>query len=224
VTGQPDVDVAVRRALSERSDVAQARKQIENSDTSIALARNQVLPDLRAQATYLTNGQGGSRLLRSDGFPGTVIGTQNTSFGSVLGQVLSSDFPTWTVGLTLSYPLGRSVDQANLARARIERDQSAARVRSLELSVVKEVRDAALRLEQNRQRIETAKLGRELAEQRLDAEQRRFEVGMSTSFLVIQAQRDLAVARDNEQRSYLDYQLAAVTFERVQRVGQPTTR
>jgi outer membrane protein TolC len=89
----------------------------------------------------------------------------------------------------------------------------------MELSVVREVRDAALRLEQNRQRIETARLGRELAEQRLDAEQKRFEVGMSTSFLVIQAQRDLAVARDNEQRSYLDYQLAVVTFERVQQVG-----
>ena len=89
----------------------------------------------------------------------------------------------------------------------------------MELSVVREVRDAALRLEQNRQRIETARLGRELAEQRLDAEQKRFEVGMSTSFLVIQAQRDLSIARDNELRSYLDYQLAAVTFERVQRTG-----
>ena len=63
---------------------------------------------------------------------------------------------------------------------------------------MREVRDAALRVEQNRQRIETAQLGRELAEQRLDAEQKRFEVGMSTSFLVIQAQRDLAVARNNE--------------------------
>ena len=131
--------------------------------------------------------------------------------------MLGADYPTWTVGLSLSYPIGHSASQANLARAEIEREQAAARVRSLELSVVREVRDAALRLEQNRQRIETTKLGRELAEQRLDAEQKRFEVGMSTSFLVIQAQRDLAVARDNEQRSYLDYQLAAVNFERVQR-------
>jgi len=220
VSGQPDVEAAVRRALGERSDVAQARKEIENSDTNVALAKNQTLPDLRAQATYLTNGQGGSRLLRTGGFPGTITGVQATSFGDVLGQVLSSDYPTWTVGLTLSYPLGRSADEANLARAQIERDQAAARVRSMELSVVREVREAALRLEQNRQRIETAKLGRELAEQRLDAEQKRFEVGMSTSFLVIQAQRDLAVARDNEQRSYLDYQLAAVNFERVQQVGR----
>ena len=218
--GPPDVDAAVRRALAERSDIAQARKQIENSDTTVALAKNQTLPDLRAQATYVTNGQGGSRLLRTGGFPGTITGIEATSYGNVLGQVLSSDFPTWTVGFTLSYPLGRSVDEANLARARVVRDQTAARVRSLEVSVVREVRDVALRLEQNRERIETTKLGRELAEQRLDAEQRRFEVGMSTSFLVIQAQRDLVIARDNELRAHLDYQLASVAFERAQRVGR----
>jgi outer membrane protein TolC len=216
VGAPPDVDAAVRRALAERADLAEARRQIENSETTVTLARNDTLPDLRAQATYLTNGQGGTRLLRTQGFPGTIIGVDRTSYGSVLEQVLSGDFPTWSVGVTLTYPLGRSVEEANLARARLERDQAAAQVRSLELSVVREVRSAALRLEQNRQRIETARLGRELAEQRLDAEQRRFEVGMSTSFLVIQAQRDLVVARDNELRAFLDYQLAVVAFERVQ--------
>jgi HAE1 family hydrophobic/amphiphilic exporter-1 len=220
IGGPPDVDAAVRRALAERSDVATARKQVQNRETTIDLARNEKLPDLRAQATYITNGQGGSRLLRSGGFPGTITGVQGTPFSSVLGQVLTSDYPTWTVGLTLSYPIGYSVAEATLARAQIERDQAAAQVRSLELSVVREVRDAALRLEQNRQRIETAQLGRELATQRLDAEQKRFEVGMSTSFLVIQAQRDLAVASDNELRAYLDYQLAVVNFERAQRVGR----
>jgi outer membrane protein TolC len=81
------------------------------------------------------------------------------------------------------------------------------------------VRDAASRLEQNQQRIETTRLGRELAEQRLDAEQRRFEVGLSTSFLVIQAQRDLAVARNSETQALLDYQLSNVTFETVQQSG-----
>ena len=216
----PDVDTAVKRALAERGDLLEARRQIENSETTVALARNETLPDLRAQVTYLTHGQGGTRLLRTGGFPGTIVGQDTTSFGSVLGQVLGADYPTWSVGFTLSYPVGRSTEEAALVRARLERDQTAARVRSMELSVVREVRDAALRLEQNRQRIETAQLGRELAEQRLDAEQRRFEVGMSTSFLVIQAQRDLAVARDNEQRSYLDYQLTVVEFERVQQVGR----
>jgi outer membrane protein TolC len=121
--------------------------------------------------------------------------------------------------MTFSYPLGKSAAEANLARTRIEKDQQSARLRSLEFAAVREVREAALRLEQNQQRIETAQLSRELAEQRLDAEQKRFEVGMSTSFLVIQAQRDLAVARNNELQAALDYQLAVVAFETVQRAA-----
>ncbi len=215
----PDVDAAVRRALAERPDIAEGRKQIQIGDTNVLLSKNQTLPDLRVQASYVTNGQGGSRLIRTGGFPGTISGTEYTSFGTVLGQVLTSDFPTWTLGFTLAYPLGKSVEEANLARARLERDQAAARVRQIELVAVREVRDAALRLEQNRQRIETAQLGRELAEQRLDAEQKRFEVGMSTSFLVIQAQRDLVVARNNELQASLAYQLAVVAFETAQRAG-----
>ena len=212
----PDVDAAVRRALSVRPDIAEQHKQIEISETNVALSKNQTLPDLRLQASYVTNGLGGSRLLRTGGFPGTIIGTADTSYGSVLEQALSADYPTWTFGFTLNYPIGKSTEEANLARARLEREQANARLQSIELVAVREVRDAALRVEQNRQRIETAQLGRELAEQRLDAEQKRFEVGMSTSFLVIQAQRDLAVARNNELQANLAYQLSVIAFEAVQ--------
>ncbi|HJR61639.1 MAG TPA: TolC family protein [Vicinamibacterales bacterium] len=220
VGAPPDVDAAVRRALAERTDLARARKEIEISETGIALARSETKPDLRLEANYLTDGAGGTRLLRTGGFPGIVTGSEVTSYGDVLGQVLGFDYPTWTVGLTLSYPLGRSAAEANLARARIEKDQQAARLRSLEFAAVREVREAAWRLEQNQQRIETARLSRELAEQRLDAEQKRFEVGMSTSFLVIQAQRDLAVARNNELQASLDYQLAVIAFETAQQIGR----
>ena len=216
----PDVDAAVRRALAERTDIRRTRKEMEIADTEIAFARNETRPDLRLEANYLTDGAGGTRLIRTGGFPGTVTGTEVTSYGDVLGQVLGFDYPTWTVGMTFSYPLGKSAAEANLARARIEKDQRAARLRSLEFTVVREVRDAAWRLEQNQQRIETARLSRELAEQRLDAEQKRFEVGMSTSFLVIQAQRDLAVARNNELQASLDYQLALIAFQTAQQVGR----
>jgi hydrophobic/amphiphilic exporter-1 (mainly G- bacteria), HAE1 family len=215
----PDVDAAVRRALAERPDIVEARTQIAIGETNIKLSRNATLPDVRLQATYLTNGLGGSRLIRTGGFPGTVVGTENTGLGTVLGQVFQSDFPTWSVGVTMNYPIGKSAEEANLARSRIERDQAQARLRDVELVAVREVRDAALRLEQNRQRIETAQLGRELAEQRLDAEQKRFEVGMSTSFLVIQAQRDLAVARNNELLASLQYQLALVGFQTAQQTS-----
>ncbi len=220
----PDVDVAVRRALNERPDIAEARKQIQIDDTTVLLSKNQTLPDLRLQATYLTNGLGGTKLIRTGGFPGTVVGTEKTPFGTVLDQVITADFPTWSLGFTLSYPLGKSVEEANYARAKLERDQSQARLRSVELIAVRQVRDAALRLEQNRQRIETAEQGRTLAEQRVDAEQRRFEVGMSTSFLVIQAQRDLAEARNNELQAKLAYQLAVIAFETAQTTSGPLSR
>ena len=122
--------------------------------------------------------------------------------------------------MTFTYPLGKSAAEANLARTRIEKDQQATRLRGLEVTAVREVRDAAWRLEQNQQRIETAQLSRELAQQRLEAEQKRFDVGMSTSFLVIQAQRDLAIAANNELRAYLDYQLAVIAFETAQQIAR----
>jgi hydrophobic/amphiphilic exporter-1 (mainly G- bacteria), HAE1 family len=218
----PDVDSAVRNALRQRTDLQRSQRQIENSETVVALARNASLPDLRLQATYLTNGLGGTELLRTGGFPGTVVGRNFVAFGDVLRQLFAANYPTWTVGFTLSYPLGRSADQAALARSTLERDQNVARLRSSELKVVREVRQAAMQLEQNRQRIDTTRLGRELSEQRLDAEQKRFEVGMSTNFNVIQAQRDLAVARNNELQAQLDYQQALITYETVQRVGGVT--
>jgi hydrophobic/amphiphilic exporter-1 (mainly G- bacteria), HAE1 family len=216
ILAMPDVDAAVRRALAERTDLSNARSTLQIDETNIALSKSQTLPDLRVQANYIGNGAGGSRLVREGGFPGTVVGTVDTSFGSTLGQVFSGDFPTWTLGVQFSYPLGNSTQQANLTRAKVERDQDTARLRSNELAAVREVRQAAIRLSQNRQRIETTKLARELAEQRLDAEQKRFEVGMSTSFLVIQAQRDLAIARNSELQALLDYQLSVISFDAVQ--------
>jgi len=220
IGGVPDLDTAVARALRERTDLANLRREIQNTETVMTLSRNETLPDLRLQATLLTDAAGGSRLIREGGFPGEIVGRQSTSFGNVLNQLLSADYPTWTVGFSLSYPLGRSAAEADLARARIERDQGAARLRTAELNAVREVREAAWLLEQNQQRIETTRLARELAEQRLDAEQKRFDVGMSTSFLVIQAQRDLAIARNNELIARLDYQLAVVAFEAVQLAGR----
>ncbi|HEX6973502.1 MAG TPA: TolC family protein, partial [Vicinamibacterales bacterium] len=214
-----NVEAAVTNTLANRTDIVRARKQIENAETAVQLSKSDTLPDLRLQANYLTDGAGGTRLIREGGFPGVITGSESTGYGGLLGQVFSFDYPTWTVGVTFSYPLGKSLAEANLARARVEKDQQMARLRAIELSAVREVRDAALRVEQNQQRIETTRLGSELAAQRLEAEQKRFDVGMSTSFLVIQAQRDLVIARNNELQAALDYQLALVQFQAVQQVS-----
>jgi HAE1 family hydrophobic/amphiphilic exporter-1 len=213
-----DVDGAVRRALAERTDLARLRKQIDLSDTNVALAKNAVLPDVRLQASYLTNGLGGTELLR-DSFLGPITGQSPIAFGDVLRQIFAANYPTWTVGFTFSYPLGRSQDEANLARTKLEREQNVERLRSAEFKAVRDVRQAGMVLDQDRQRIETTRLARELSEQRLDQEQKRYEVGMSTNFNVIQAQRDLAVARNAELQAQLDYQQAQINFDTIQKIG-----
>jgi outer membrane protein len=121
--------------------------------------------------------------------------------------------------VSVSYPIGQSSDQANYARTRIERTQSEQRLKGAEARAIQQVRDAAWKIEMNAKRIETARASRSLAEQRLDAERKRFEVGMSTSFLVIQAQRDLAQATTNELSAVLAYDLSLVDFDALQEAG-----
>src|SRR5207302_9685757 len=86
-------------------------------------------------------------------------------------------------------------------------------------AALQQVRDAAWKIGMNAKRIETTRAARELAEQRLDAERKRYEVGMSTSFLVIQAQRDLAQTKNNELGAVLAYDLSLVDFDALQEAG-----
>jgi len=215
-----DVEQAIARALEERTDLVRARKDIENSQTLLKFAKNQRLPDVRLNASYQASGLGGTELLRSGGFPGTIVGPGAvTSFGNVLNQLFAHDFPTWSVGVGVTYPIGQTSQQADYARAQLERSQSAERLKSAEARAIQQIRDAAWKIEMNGKRIDTTRVARELAEQRLDAERKRFDVGMSTSFLVIQAQRDLAQARTNELGAVLAYDVSLVDFETVQQAG-----
>jgi outer membrane protein TolC len=193
------------------------RKDAERARIDIRFADNQRLPDLRVNARYLASGLGGTEVLRTGGFPGTVVGAGAASgFGSVLNQLFSGRYSTWAVGVSVSYPLGQAVEDANYARAKLEDERSRQQLKSAESRVVQQVRNAWRTIEMNAKRIETTRAARALADQRLDAEQKRFSVGMSTSFLVIQAQRDLTQARTNELAAVLAYNLALVDFEAIQ--------
>ncbi|HWW87407.1 MAG TPA: TolC family protein [Vicinamibacterales bacterium] len=218
-----DIDAAVTRALSERADLQRARKDIENAQTSVKFANNQRLPDVRLTAQYQTNGLGGTQVLRTGGFPGQIVGPGDvTPFSSVLNQLFNASYPTWLVGVNVSYPVGQSIEQANYARTRLEQSQSVERLKGDQARAIQQIRDAGWKVEMNTKRIDTTRAARELAEQRLDAERKRYEVGMSTSFLVIQAQRDLAQAKVNELSAILSYDLSLVDFEALQLAGPAT--
>ena len=215
-----DVDAAVRRALGGRTDIARSKKDIENADASVKYAANQKLPDVRLNASYAASGLGGTQVLRTGGFPGTIVGPgQITDYGSVLNQLFTHNYPTWVFGVSLSYPLGQSTEEANHARARLELAQAGERLKGSQARAIQQVRDAAYKIDMNAKRIATTRAATNLAEQRLDAEQKRFEVGLSTSFLVIQAQRDLAQAKANEVSAVLAYDLALVDYEELQEAG-----
>ena len=213
-----DVEAAIRNALDRRTDRDQLRRQIRNTDTNIEYYSNQRLPDVNVEVNYSLTGVGGTRLIRGVGFPGPIIGREETSFGNVLGDIFTNDFPTWTVGLSIGYPIGRSTADANLARARLERSQTEAQVQEIDLRVAAEVRDVGRQVTMNLKRVDATRVSRQLAERRLEAEQKKFDVGMSTSFLVFQAQRDLAQSRNSELQAILDYIKSLVDFEAVQEV------
>ncbi|PYR54527.1 MAG: hypothetical protein DMF91_26600, partial [Acidobacteria bacterium] len=162
-----DADAAVTNALRDRADLVRARKDIENAQTGLKFAGNQRLPDVRLNASYLASGLGGTQVLRAGGFPGTIVGAgEITAFSSVLDQLFRRDYPTWAVGVSVSYPIGTSVEEANFARAKLERSQADERLKGNEARAIQQVRDAAWKIEMNAKRIDTTRAARELADQR----------------------------------------------------------
>ena len=215
----PDVDAVVASALNARYDVARAGIELENARTNVEFLSNQRLPDVRLETSYRGNGLGGTQFLRGGGFPGEVIGTRTRSFGNALGQAFGPDYPTWSLGVTVSYPLGQSFEEASLARAEVERRQAAQRIASLRLQAAQTIRQAARQIRSSAERVDAARAGATLAQERFDAEQRRYEVGLSTTFLVTQAQRDLVQAQVTVLQTTLDYESSLVNFEAVQQAA-----
>jgi outer membrane protein len=214
-----DVTAAVQNALRDRTDLAAARKRLEITDYNLRYFKNQSLPFLDARLDYNSTGLGGTQLVRdptSPVFPPPVIGEVNRSYGDVIADIFGFNFPTWRLSLNVSYPIGNSNADASLARTRIEKIQTETSLRQLELTIATEVRDAGRQLVANAKRVEATRSARVLAERRLEAEEKKFAAGMSTSFEVFQAQRDLALARNNELRAVLDYNQSQVDFETVQ--------
>jgi outer membrane protein TolC len=219
-----DVDAAVRNALDKRSDIQAAKNSIQQSDVNIRYFRNQILPDVNANVSYITTAAGGTQLSPVD-FAAIASGASvnrtiisDRGYGSVLGDVFGNTYPNWTVGVQIGYPLGTNTAHANLARARLQYDQSQTQLKNLEMQVAMQVRAVARNVNTNQQRVASARASRALQESKLEAEEKKLAAGMSQSFFVFQAQRDLAVARLAEIQAISDYNKSLVDLEAVQLV------
>ena len=204
-------------ALSARPELSQSRIDLRNREISIRAARNGMLPSLDAFAYWGGTGTAGQpTTFRRPGQtePPQIAPNFLGGLGTSLNQMFGGDFPDYAFGLQISVPLKNRAAQADAAQAQIEERQAQMRLRQLENTVRAEVRNAVIGLQQNRVRLDAARKARELQQRTLDAEQKKFQFGASTIFLVIQAQRDLAEAEGAVVRALGDYMKSRVELER----------
>ena len=217
---QIDLPAAIGTALSGRLDLAFLKRNIEIEDLQLRVSRDATRPTVNASLNYESRGSGGTLLRYGDeGFPPPVIGRDEKGFTSVLGDAFGNAYPSWSVGVNVAYPLGRSFAEANYARAEVARRQSSIDLRELEIRIVQQVRDAARQVENSYQRLLVTRVALRASEQQLDAEQRRFSAGLATTLELQVRQQQLATARVNELNAAIDYNRALILFERVQKTG-----
>ena len=186
---------AIQIALQKRPEVSSQQLSIKNLSLRTKATRMSMLPSVNLFAGW------------------TNVGLSD-ELGPSLSQTMQADVPDYQFGFNITLPLRNRQAQAAMARSQIERRQAETQYKRLINTVIVEVRNSQIGLQQSRAQIDAATKARELAEETLRAEEKRFQLGASTIFLVIQAQRDLAQASSNEVRAQVDYQRAMVDFDR----------
>ena len=151
----------------------------------------------------------------------SVSTTANGGLGDALSSVFQNKFPTYAVGLNLTLPIRNRAAQADSARALLL--DRAAQVQYLQLTntVAVNVRNAQIALQQDRAQVDAAIKAGELAKQTLDAEQKKYQLGASTSYNVILRSRDLTTAQGNELRARINLVEAFINYD--QSLGRTLT-
>ena len=212
-----EADSLVRIALGNRPDLAQAQLQITNSEIGLKGARNALLPEFDLVASTQNNGLSGSaNSLPAAGSTGPRVVDQTFVGGSgtFLGQLFGRSYPNYFVGVQLSFPLRNRVAQSDLIRDEIQLRQAQVRRQQVENQIRLEVENALLNLKRARASFDAAVETRQLQEEAFSAEQQRYQVGASTTFMVIQYQRDLAQAKSSEVVTQGNYAKAIAALER----------
>ena len=205
-----DLPESLRTAMAKRPELEAAKIDVTNKELNRKLARNQLLPDLSFVGSAGLTGLDG--VVRSRG--GVPI-LQTGGEGSSLGDMVSGRFNNWTAGLTLTVPLGNRAAEAGYTQSALQEEQSRTGLRNLELQITAQVREAVRQIDTTAKRVEAARVARTLAEEQLRIEQRRLRAGVTTTFNVLQFQRDLANAQFIEVQALTAYQKALANLEKV---------
>jgi outer membrane protein len=217
VQREVNLDEALAAAIQNRPDIEISRIGLETDKLNLTYAKNQVLPDLSLSASYSAPGIDGTRLIYDinpidpnaqviDRIPGGI--------GGALKQSLKFTYPNWNFGLNLSLPLSNFFGRANLAQAKLSLRQAMLEIQNQKEQVYIEIKNAVRAVEANYKRILAFTTARELAEQKLAAEEEKRRVGMSTNYMVLSYQRDLTNARISELNAIISYNVSLASLER----------
>lgn len=207
-----DLDAAITAALSERAELTAAEAELERARLDATLARSLARPTLDLDLSYDLSGLGGDILLRDE--DGNIIDVIPGGYDDALDQVTGRDFEGWRVGLEFAVPLQNRDARARRASADLALDSEEIQLHGLRQEIATEVRTAARNLDSAWEQVESARASRRLQERSLEAEQKRFDNGMSTSFQVLQVQNELTAARSREVSAITGYRRAIVEYQR----------
>lgn len=185
----------VKTALENRPDYLQAKTDRKNRLINLKLARNQVRPRIDLVASAGLNGLGGT-------------------YGDTLSE-MDGDFYDLFIGLRLQYPLGNRAARSQLIRRKLEKREVELQLTDLERKIALQVREAIRQVETDFKRVETTRVARRLAEEKLEGAQAKFEVGISTTKDVLDFQVDLAFARNRELAAVIDYNKSLVRLHQL---------
>ena len=210
------VDEAFTQALKNRPDLKSSALGIRNRELDYAFAKNQLLPQLNLSASYWSPGIGGDQILYLDNNPltGVVIGRIPGGGDMALRDAFHFKYNNWSVALSLDVPLNSVFSRAAAAQARASLDQETARMKNTEQQAYLEIRTAVRAVQTNYERVNAYKVARELAEEKLAAEQAKLEAGLTTTFVVLSYQRDLSNARLMELSALIDHTLSIARLEK----------
>ncbi len=199
------VEDLVKQAYANNPQIEQAVLNMSNNQITIKAFKNGLLPTVDGYAFYGGSGLGGAQnpALQCTNDTGTAVVpcppnvVAHTGFGDVFSNAFNNSFPDWGVGVNINIPLRNRVAQADQARSQMEYRQSQMRLQQLYTQIRIQVINGQFALTNDRAQVQAAQAARDFAAQSLDAEQKKYRLGASTTALVLQQQRNLAGADNN---------------------------
>lgn len=193
-----DAATALQAALAKRPELSATQLSLANDETRIRLARNHLLPELDLTGTYSSNGLGGTQ----------ISATGQSLASSSIHQVFGFNYPTYEAQLSLTLPLRNRAAKSEMGTALVSRRNDLYNDRQWREQVTLDVRNAVHQLEQAKLSIVASKDSLDLANKTMASEQRKYELGSGTIFLVLEAQTEVAAAQQSLLQAEVGYQLA----------------